>query len=106
MFREYLAAYGATVAGARSAKSALTIARGVCARRGARRFFDARRGWSMVPPRATSVGDGLRERSRVRRERERSDQPDAASGFAGYFLKPVDLDALVRTLPALPRRAS
>jgi DNA-binding response OmpR family regulator len=35
---------------------------------------------------------------------EHHDRPDPASGFAGYFFKPVDLDALVTALSALPRR--
>jgi DNA-binding response OmpR family regulator len=35
---------------------------------------------------------------------ERHDRPDPASGFAAYFLKPVDLDLLVAMLSALPRR--
>jgi DNA-binding response OmpR family regulator len=35
---------------------------------------------------------------------EHHDRPDPAAGFAGYFLKPVDLDALVTALSALPRR--
>jgi len=30
---------------------------------------------------------------------------DPASGFAGFFLKPVDLDALTAVLAALPRRS-
>ena len=29
---------------------------------------------------------------------------DAASGSAGFFFKPVDLDALIAALAALPRR--
>jgi hypothetical protein len=36
---------------------------------------------------------------------ERHDRPDPASGFAGYFLKPMDLDVLVSTLSRAPRRA-
>src|SRR5467141_2305882 len=37
---------------------------------------------------------------------ERHDLPDdPASGFAGYFLKPIDLDALVARLTLLPRRS-
>jgi len=37
---------------------------------------------------------------------ERHDLPDdPASGFAGYFLKPIDLDALVARLKSLPRRS-
>jgi DNA-binding response OmpR family regulator len=36
----------------------------------------------------------------------RHDLPDdPASGFAGYFLKPIALDALVARLTSLPRRA-
>ncbi len=37
---------------------------------------------------------------------ERHDLPvDPASGFAGYFLKPIELDALVTRLALLPRRS-
>src|SRR5438045_8934657 len=37
---------------------------------------------------------------------ERHDLPDdPASGFAGYFLKPIDLDALFARLKSLPRRS-
>ena len=37
---------------------------------------------------------------------ERHDLPDdPASGFAGYFLKPIQLDALVARLASLPRRS-
>jgi DNA-binding response OmpR family regulator len=35
---------------------------------------------------------------------ERHDYLDPASGFAGYFFKPVDFDALVAALAVLPRR--
>jgi CheY-like chemotaxis protein len=35
---------------------------------------------------------------------ESRDEPSQADGFAGYFLKPVNLDALVAALSALPRR--
>jgi len=35
---------------------------------------------------------------------ERHDRPDPASGFAGYVVKPVNLDTLVAALAALPRR--
>jgi DNA-binding response OmpR family regulator len=34
---------------------------------------------------------------------ESRDEPSQADGFAGYFLKPVNLDALVAALSALPR---
>jgi DNA-binding response OmpR family regulator len=43
---------------------------------------------------------------------ERHDRPDPTSGFAGYFVKPVDLDRLVgrsrrcRVIAADPARAS
>ncbi len=36
----------------------------------------------------------------------RHDEPATAEGFAGRFLKPVDLDALVATLAALRRAAN
>ena len=37
---------------------------------------------------------------------ERHDLPvDPASGFAGHFLKPIELDALVTRLASLPRRS-
>ena len=35
---------------------------------------------------------------------ERHDQPDASSGFAGYFLKPVNQYVIVVALAALRRR--
>ena len=35
---------------------------------------------------------------------ERHDRPDPQSGFAGYFLKPVNLDTLIAALAPLPRR--
>jgi len=35
----------------------------------------------------------------------RHDRLDPASGFAGYFFKPLDLDALVSALAALPGRS-
>ena len=37
---------------------------------------------------------------------ERHDLPDPETGFAGHFLKPINLDTLVATLAALPRRRS
>jgi hypothetical protein len=37
---------------------------------------------------------------------ERHDLAKPETGFAGHFLKPIDLDTLVRTLAALPRRRS
>jgi CheY-like chemotaxis protein len=35
---------------------------------------------------------------------DRHDEPDPAGGFAGYFLKPVDVDTLISALARLPRR--
>jgi hypothetical protein len=35
---------------------------------------------------------------------ERHEALDPASGFAGFFLKPINLDALVATLGRLERR--
>jgi CheY-like chemotaxis protein len=37
---------------------------------------------------------------------DRADEPGQADGFAGYFLKPVELDALVAKLQTLPRQTS
>jgi len=37
---------------------------------------------------------------------ERHDVLQSESGFAGYFLKPINLDALIATLAAIPRQPS
>lgn len=104
MLQEYLTGLGATVLGAGSAKAGLTFT--------TTHVLDA----ALVDLRM-SGGDGwwfLRELRTSRTASanapvfaisgERHDRLDPESGFAGYFLKPVDLDALTATLAALPRR--
>src|SRR2546421_1200013 len=107
MFREYLSSAGATVIGADSARSGLAFAEthtldGV--------LVDLRMPgedghWFLRQLRASRT---------VRTPQvpvfaitgERHDLPaDPASGFAGSFLKPIELDALVERLKSLPRRA-
>ena len=104
MFREYLAGCGATVAGASSAKSALAIAESLVldAVLIDLRMPDEDGLWFMRQLRASATASANVPVFAV--SGERRDRLDVASGFAGYFLKPVDLDALVRTLSALPRR--
>jgi CheY-like chemotaxis protein len=101
---EYLRSLGATVIGLRSAKAAIGCA--MTAR------FDA----VLVDLRMPGE-DGrwlLRELRSSRAPSaqapvfavsgESRDEPSQADGFAGYFLKPVNLDTLVAALSALPRR--
>src|SRR5437867_30275 len=103
MFAEYLTACGATVVGAGSAKAALALTE--------THVLDA----AVVDLRMPGE-DGrwfLRELRASRTPSanapvfavtgEPDDRPDPASGFAGYFIKPVDLDALVATLAAVRR---
>ena len=107
MFREYLYSAGATVIGADSARAGLAFAE--------THVLDV----VLVDLRMPG-DDGhwflrqLRASRTVRTAQvpvfaitgERHDLPDdPASGFAGYFLKPIDLDALVERLKSLPRRS-
>ena len=107
MFREYLSSAGATVIGADSARSGLA--------------FAETHALDVVLVDLHMPGDDghwflrqLRASRTVRTPQvpvfaitsERHDLPaDPASGFAGYFLKPIELDALVERLKSLPRRA-
>jgi CheY-like chemotaxis protein len=105
VMEEYLAACGATVVGAGGAKAALAIAE--------TRVLDAavvdlrmpgEDGWWFLRElRASRTASANAPVFAV--SGERHDRPDPASGFAGYFLKPVDLDVLVSTLSRVPRRA-
>ena len=107
MFREYLSSAGATVIGADSARSGLAFAEthtldGV--------LVDLRMPgedghWFLRQLRASRT---------VRTPQvpvfaitgERHDLPaDPASGFAGSFLKPIELDALVARIASLSRRS-
>ena len=105
MFEQYLTLFGAQVTGASRAKAALAMLE--------THTVDA----SVVDLRMPGE-DGWAFLSQLRASRtasahaavfaisgERYDQLDTASGFAGYFFKPVDLDALVAALAALPRRS-
>jgi len=105
MFQQYLSASGATAIGSGSAKSALTV-------------IENHRLDAAVVDLRMPHGDGWWFLSQLRASRtssaripvfaisgERHDQVDPASGFAGFFLKPVDLDALTAVLAALPRRS-
>lgn len=102
---EYLSAYGATALGAGSAKAGLAIAE--------THVLDAavvdlrmprEDGWSFLGQlRACHTASARAPVYAI--SGERHDQLDPASGFAGYFFKPVDLDALVAALAVLPRRS-
>lgn len=104
MLVEYLRSVGATVLGVRTAKAALGYA--------TTQRFDVVLVDLRMP---RENGEWLLRELRASRapsaevpvfalSGERHDRPDAAGGFAGYFLKPVDLDALIATLSGLPRR--
>src|SRR5207302_4739977 len=107
MFREYLSSAGATVVGADSARAGLA--------------FAETHALDVVLVDLHMPGDDghwflrqLRASRTVRTPQvpvfaitgERHDLPaDPASGFAGYFLNPIELDALVEPLKSLQRRA-
>jgi two-component system, chemotaxis family, chemotaxis protein CheY len=105
MFQQYLTLCGAQVTGAGSAKAALAIAE--------THVLDAvvvdlwmprEDGWSFLSQlRASRTASA--DAAVYAISGERHDQLDPASGFAGYFFKPVDLDSLVAALAGLPRRS-
>jgi CheY-like chemotaxis protein len=106
MLQEYLTACGAWVVSAGSAKAALALAES--------HILDAalvdlrmprEDGWWFLRALRTSTTPSA-QAPVYAMTGERHDQLDPASGFAGYYFKPVDLDALVGTLAALPRRPS
>jgi len=102
---EYFAASGATVLGAANARAALELTTTHVhdvvlvdlrmPREDGRRFLRelqaSQTASANVPVFAVSS--------------ERHDRLDPQSGFSGYFVKPVDRDALVSVLAALPRRS-
>lgn len=104
MFQQYLTAFGATVLGAGAATAGLALAE--------TQTFDAalvdlrmpgEDGWWFL--RALRASRTASANAPVYAATgERHDRPLPATGFAGYFLKPVNLDVLVATLAALPRR--
>jgi CheY-like chemotaxis protein len=106
MFSEYLTACGATVAGARSAKSGLAIAKALVLDAV---LIDLRMPgedghWFLRRLRASETASAHAAVFAV--SGERHDQHDPSTGFAGYFLKPVNLYVVVAALAALPRRPS
>jgi len=108
MLREYLDSAGATVVGADSAKTALAFAE--------THVLDVvlvdlhmpgEDGWWFLRELRTSRVVSAASVPVFAITGERHDLPDdPASGFAGYFLKPIALDALVAALAPLPRRRS
>jgi two-component system, NarL family, capsular synthesis sensor histidine kinase RcsC len=102
MLQEYLT--GAWVVGAGSAKAALAIAESHVLDEA---LVDLRMpredGWWFLRALRTSMTPSAQVPVYAMTG-ERHDQLGPARGFAGYYFKPVDLDALVGTLAALPRR--
>ena len=106
MLQEFLTASGARTAGAGSAKAAMTIVESLVIDAAVIDLHMPREdGWWFVrelrasrTPSAHAVVFAM--------SGSRHDDRDPSAGFAGYFLKPVDLDALVAALSALPRRSS
>jgi len=105
MFQQFLTASGAKVIGTSSAKSALAVIEDHALDAAVvdlrmphedgwwflRQLRTSRTSSAWIPVFALSA--------------ERHDELDPASGFAGFFFKPVDLDALTAALAALPRRS-
>ena len=106
MFQQYLTLCGAQVTGASSAKAALamlethTVDAAVIDLR-----MPNEDGWSFLSQlRASRTASAHAAVFAI--SGERHDYLDPASGLAGYFFKPVDLDALVAALAVLPRRST
>ena len=106
MLREYLDAAGATVVGAAGAKAALAFAQthALDAVLVDIRMPGEDGHWFLRTLRASRVL-GVAQMPVFAISGERHDAPPSDSSFAGYFLKPVDLDVLVATLSPLPRRS-
>ena len=105
MLREFLAGVGATVVGADGAKAALAFAQ--------THVLDAvlvdirmpgEDGYWFLQHLRAARGRSVAQMPVFAISGERHDAPPPDSGFAGHFLKPVNLDALVETLSPLPRR--
>lgn len=106
MMQEYLTACGATVLPAFSAKAALVLAKTIAVDAA---LVDLRMPgedgrWFLHELRAS--GTRSANAAVFALSGERHDRLDPISNFAGYFLKPVDLDRLVTTLATLPRRST
>jgi CheY-like chemotaxis protein len=106
MLQKYLTASGATVVGAGSAKAALAVTetRALDAVLIDLRMPGADGGWFL----RQLTGSRMAAHAQIpvyALSGEHHDQPEPASGFAGYFLKPINLDAVVAALQTLPRRS-
>jgi DNA-binding response OmpR family regulator len=104
MFQQYLTAAGAKVVGAGSAKAGLSVIEehGIDAAVVDLRMPREDGWWFLRELRASRTASAQAAVFAI--SGSRHDGPDPVAGFAGYFLKPVDLDALVAALAALPRR--
>jgi DNA-binding response OmpR family regulator len=103
MLVEYLRHVGAIVIGLRTAKAAMAYA--TTARFDAvladLRMPDEDGRWLLRELRTSNTPSAQAPVFAV--SGESRDEPSQIEGFAGYFLKPVSLDALVAALAALPR---
>jgi len=104
MMLEYLAASGAIVVGAANAKAApeVTTTHLLDAVLVDLRMPREDGRWFLRELRASQTASANVPVFAV--SGERHDRLDPQSGFAGYFVKPVDLEALVSVLSALSRR--
>ena len=102
---EYLTAQGATALGAGSAKAGLAIAENHVLDAAVVDLRMPREDgwWFLSQLRASPTASAHAPVYAMTGERH--DYLDPASGFAGYFFKPVDLDSLVAALADLPRRS-
>jgi len=102
---EYLTAQGATALGAGSAKAGLAIAETHALDAAVVDLRMPREDgwWFLSQLRASPTASAHAPVYAMTGERH--DYLDPASGFAGYFFKPVNLDALVIALAELPRRS-
>jgi CheY-like chemotaxis protein len=107
MLREYLDMAGATVVGADGAKAALAFAQmhTLDAALVDIRMPGEDGHWFLRNMRA-SRALGVAQVPIFAISGNPDDTPPADSGFAGHFLKPVDLEVLVAMLAPLPRRRS
>jgi CheY-like chemotaxis protein len=104
VLQEYLTLCGAQVIGAGGAKSALAILEThVLDAVLVDLYMPREDGWWLLRE-LRSSGTASANVPVYAVSGKRHDQLDPTSGFAGHFLKPVDLDRLVAALAALPRR--
>jgi|SRR5689334_1586093 len=106
MMQQYLTACGATAVPAFSAQAALVLAEAIVVDAA---LVDLRMPgedgrWFLRELRAS--GTRSANAPVLALTGERHDPLDGECAFAGSFVKPVDLEQLVRTLAALPRRSS